>query len=71
MNATNVITHDIDLNNAVVSLPKNCTLFFIRGSISNGALVFNRTYLKGNVCINAIVHGEVKNHTLFAKWFSK
>ncbi len=43
-----VVKNDIDLHGKTVTLPKGCTIRFKQGSISNGAIVFNSTRIRGN-----------------------
>lgn len=68
-NATYVINKVIDLKGQQVSIPANCTLFFEKGGIKNGTLVFNETRLEGNVRIRCSLKGTVDNDTINTDWF--
>ncbi len=53
---------------ATIKFPPNVTLLFKGGCLS-GRLVFDNTYLKGNVNIQgAFVNGTLKNKTFNARW---
>lgn len=43
------ICYEFDLNNKVITIPKNCTLKFEGGSLTNGTLNGNNTIIDGNL----------------------
>lgn len=46
-NTTYIITKNIDLNGAHLSIPRGCTLVFDGGEISNGQIQFDSTFVNG------------------------
>lgn len=67
-NKSNVIyeiVNDIDLGNAVLTIPTGCTLDFQGGSINNGSIIFNNTIINGTAinkiaCIcSGSIYGDV------------
>lgn len=64
------IRYDFDLNGKEINIPENCVLKFEGGSLSNGNLTFNKTYLDGNVKIdNILPSGSLANYEVHASWF--
>ena len=71
------IRYDFDLDGNSVTIPENCVLFFNGGSILNGSIVYNKTFLCGNVKIlanfsasNSLLNGGyITNNDIFASWF--
>lgn len=41
------IRYDFDLNGEIISVPENSVLSFVGGSLKNGKIVFNNTFIKG------------------------
>ena len=58
------IRYDFDLDGKVITLPKNCTLYFIGGSIKNGTLHGN------NTIINSIQENTIFNNIIFTGTFA-
>jgi hypothetical protein len=69
-NKSNVIykiVNDIDLGNAVLTIPAGCTLDFQGGSINNGAIVSNSCYIQESgrkIFDNIIFSGKLRNKYL-------
>lgn len=69
-NKSNVIykiVNDIDLGNAVLTIPVNCTLDFQGGSFSNGTIVSNSCYIQESgrkIFDNIIFSGKLRNKYL-------
>lgn len=40
------IRYDFDLNGGTISIPNNCELKFVGGSLKNGTIVFSNTIIK-------------------------
>lgn len=64
------IVNDIDLGNAVLTIPTGCTLDFQGGSFSNGVITFNNTKIKGNAKINTNINGTLNNNEINVLWFN-
>lgn len=68
------IRDDFSLRGSTLTVPQNCTFVFRGGSISDGAITFNNTWLDGNVNIHlksaGLVKGGIANETIFTKWFN-
>ena len=65
------IQYDFDLNNQEITIPEGCVLDFKGGSLSNGKIIFNYTYLLNIVKINCLFDGLIRNDILEIKWFGK
>lgn len=73
-NKSNVIykiVNDIDLGNAVLTIPTGCTLDFAGGSIINGELVGNSTRFSGKISLGTtlIFSGTYILDTVDVDWF--
>lgn len=56
------IRYDFNLNGATITIPESCTLKFEGGSLNNGTIVGNNTYvLLYSNCINVSSNGNFKN----------
>lgn len=65
------VRYDFDLGGDSVSLPDNCVLKFDGGSIYNGSVVFNNTFLIDPEFRSIInMTGSIRNRQLFARDFS-
>lgn len=65
------IKYDFDLNGQEITIPNNCVLKFIGGSISNGIINFSNSYLLGLPnFINIISKGIIKNNIIQSNWFN-
>lgn len=54
----------------VVTVPENCILEFDGGSLSNGNLVLNNTYIEGiHNCLDVILSGSCNNDIFEVDWF--
>jgi len=64
------IRYDFDLNGNTINIPKNCTLKFEGGSLSNGTMDFNNTkiYSSTNYNIKTNVSGVILDFVFF-NWF--
>lgn len=75
-NKSNVIykiTKDIDLGNAVLTIPAGCTLDFQGGSFSNGTIIGNNTKINAGLQkifnIDIIISGTWNVSDAYAEWF--
>lgn len=74
-NKSNVIykiVNDIDLGNAVLTIPTGCTLDFAGGSIINGELVGNNTKIISGlqkIFNNITINGTWNNDNSYLEWF--
>lgn len=74
-NKSNVIykiVNDIDLGNAVLTIPTGCTLDFAGGSIINGELVGNNTKIISGlqkIFNNITINGIWDNDNSYLEWF--
>lgn len=73
-NKSNVIykiVNDIDLGNAVLTIPANCTLDFQGGSFSNGTIVGSNTRFSGNIKLDTTLtfSGTYLLDTVNVDWF--
>lgn len=74
-NKSNVIykiVNDIDLGNAVLTIPAGCTLDFQGGSFSNGTIVVNSTSIISslyNILNNIYIIGNLNVDKVFPQWF--
>jgi len=61
------IRYDFDLNGNTINIPKNCTLKFEGGSLSNGTMDFNNTkiYSSTNYNIKTNVSGVILDFVFF------
>lgn len=67
-----IIQYDYDLNSQSITIPSNVILKFDGGSMSNGSIVFNDTFIespKKLIFNNISVSGTVKNTALSADLF--
>lgn len=75
-NKSNVIykiVNDIDLGNAVLTIPANCTLDFQGGSFSNGTIVGSNTKIKAGltkIFNNITINGTWNNDNSYLEWFN-
>lgn len=65
------IRYDFDLQTATINIPNNSILKFNGGSLSNGVINGNNTFLKGEVsCLyNISLIGTYINNELYANWY--
>lgn len=65
------IRYDFDLNGAEITIPEGCVLDFQGGSIDNGSIIFDKTYIKGvgGFKYNIITKGNVANEYITNSWF--
>lgn len=74
-NTIYIIQYDYDLNGSSINIPDNCVLKFEGGSLSNGSINFNSTYIEDenidNIFINVKGNGTVTNDTIYIKWFGE
>lgn len=74
-NTIYIIQYDYDLNGSSINIPDNCVLKFEGGSLSNGSINFNSTYIEDenidNIFINVKGNGTVANDTIYIKWFGE
>ena len=64
------IRYDFDLNGSTISIPDNCELKFIGGSLKNGTINFNNTLLNGNIKIKTNISGNIRNNEVNVLWFN-
>ena len=68
------IRDNFKLGGQILKVPTNCSLIFRGGSISGGSVVFNSTYLDGNVDISikqgGTVKGSIVNEIVYTRWFN-
>lgn len=77
-NKSNVIykiVNDIDLGNAVLTIPANCTLDFQGGSFSNGTIMGNNTKIKAGLSkifeTNITLNGTWNCSDIYDSWFTQ
>jgi len=65
------IRYDFNLqNNESITIPINCVLKFNGGSINNGTIILQNTYVDSSLkCFNCNVIGTLKNYRCMAVWF--
>lgn len=63
------IRYDFDLNGKEITIPEGCVLQFEGGSLSNGIIEFNNTYLKEDIKIYTNLKGTIYNNSINASWF--
>lgn len=64
------IQDKIDLDGKTVSLPSSCVLRFNGGSINNGTITFNNTYIEGLVKFKGVTFkGTLTNKEVVLSWF--
>lgn len=65
------IRYDFDLNGKEITIPEGCVLDFQGGSLSNGKILFQDTYLLNNIKINSSIEcdGTISNEELNVCWF--
>lgn len=63
------IRYDFDLNGETIEMQEGCTLKFCGGSLKNGTIRFNNSYLCGNVNILTELNGTIKNDYVYIDWF--
>ena len=64
------IRYDFDLNDNTISIPDNCELKFVGGSLKNGTINFNNTLLSGDIKIKTNVLGNIRNNEVNVLWFN-
>jgi len=66
-----VISYDYAISSSV-TVPSGCTFEFAGGSINNGTLVLDNTYLYGNVKFGSgiTISGTCKNDVVYQNWFA-
>ena len=68
-NAIYEIRYDFDLNGNTISIPENCELKFVGGSLKNGTINFNNTLLSGDIKIKTNILGDIRNGDIYPEWF--
>lgn len=72
-NTIYVITYDFDLNGETIEIPEGCVLEFDGGSISNGELIGNNTWIESSAVTifgdNLTVNGSFTNNIAYPEWF--
>lgn len=63
-----IVKDDFDLQKTTVSIPRNCTLRFEGGSLSDGTVVFQKTRIDGYPVMDVIPQGTISG-TVNAGWF--
>lgn len=66
------VRYDFDLNGETIEMQEECTLKFEGGTIKNGKLIYNNTYIKSqntNIYHDVIVQGTIKNKIAYSDWF--
>ncbi len=62
------------MNGRVLTIPNHCTLLFRGGRILNCSVVFNNTFLDGDIRIelakNGTAKGHIVNETICTRWFT-
>ncbi len=69
--STYIVHGRINLGGKHLIVPQGSTIFFNKGSISNGEITFQDTRLEGAISIDCLVNGVVRNDTLYTDWFIK
>ena len=64
------VTGEIDLNGKTLEIPKESTLSFHGGRIINGTVIFDKTRLEGDVCIDCDIKGTLTNGEIIVSWFN-
>lgn len=60
-NTKYIIQEDLNLKGGRLSIPEGCVLYFEGGSLYNGVIVYNNTYLDGNIQIHCNCEGNLAN----------
>lgn len=70
-NTTYEVRYDFDLNGASISIPSGCTLHFVGGSFSNGAIVGNNLQIiTEKPCLDGVsLSGTIANKSVNGNWF--
>lgn len=65
------IRYDFDLNEAEITIPENCTLYFIGGSLYNGSIKYTNTYILGNAFMDTDIlsNSTIANPEIIIDWF--
>lgn len=66
------IRYDFDLNGETINIPEGCTLKFEGGSLSNGAINGNVTYIQSpiyQIFKNLNIEGIIKSSKAYPEWF--
>lgn len=65
------IRYDFDLNGAEITIPKNCTLYFIGGTLRNGTIKYDNTYILGNAFMDVDIASTstIANSEIIIDWF--
>lgn len=66
-----VIRKNYNLGGEKVAIPKNSTLRFEGGSVSNGTVVMNNCYIDGRASFDCAFEGDVSNEYFDATWISR
>lgn len=66
-----VIKENYDLGGRTSTIPKNCSLRFEGGSISNGTLVLNGCFIEGNASFDCTFVGDVANEYFDVSWIKR
>lgn len=60
-NTRYIISEDINLKGSRLAIPEGSVLYFEGGSLSNGCIAYNNTYLEGNIQIHCECEGRLAN----------
>lgn len=65
------IRYDFDLDGADVTIPSNCVLNFVGGSLKNGNVIFSNTLIIAEdlMVFDIKASGTIKNQTIKGVWF--
>ena len=72
-NTIYVIRYDYCLQGQTIEIPENCVLEFDGGSLRNGKIIFNHTYIKYNhfsTFVHINISGIIENSTLDSRVFA-
>lgn len=66
-----VIKENYNLGGKKVAVPKNSTLRFEGGSVTNGTVVMNNCYIDGRASFDCVFEGDISNEYFDATWISR
>lgn len=71
-NTIYIIQYDYDLNNEEIHVPGGAILKFEGGSLNNGTIVGDGTFIDGEAIINSVrLSGTFTNEVFHSKWFTQ
>lgn len=70
-NTTYEVRYNYDLNGATINIPRGCTLHFVGGTFSNGAIIGNELQIiTEKPCLNGVsLSGTIVNRSVNGNWF--